>query len=144
MEQQWWKIQGVEDMVERRSTASKGKNGQRAERLKRTFQSQEMHVFRMNGLTEEPAGLFKIFKEKKGKETSFLNKRQIICLLRVSTKEGESDCYQNSLIYNSGHIYKVWFCCVGEWGIKSGSWRWVLNYISEGQVKNKIFRCTRA
>ena len=59
----------------------KEKNGQRAERLKRTFQSQEMHVFRMNGLTEEPAGLFKIFKEKKGKETSFLNKRQIICLL---------------------------------------------------------------
>lgn len=73
-------------MVERRSTASKGKNSQRAERLKRTFQSEEMHVFRMNGLTEEPARLFKIFKEKKGKETSFLSKRQIICLLPVSYK----------------------------------------------------------
>lgn len=55
-------------MVERRSTASKGKNSQRAERLKRTFQSQEMHVFRMNGLTEELAGLFKILKEKKRRD----------------------------------------------------------------------------
>lgn len=77
MEQQWWKIQGVEDMVERRSTASKGKNSQRAEWLKRTFQIQEMYVFRMNGLTEEPAGLFKILKEKKVKRQAFWAKDRL-------------------------------------------------------------------
>lgn len=48
----------------RRSTASKGKKQSegRLFRLKRTF--------RMNGLTEELAGLFKILKEK-GKRQAF-------------------------------------------------------------------------
>lgn len=39
----------------------------------------------MNGLTEELAGLFKILKEK-GKETSFLKKRQVMCFLPISYK----------------------------------------------------------
>lgn len=137
-----WK-EGTPTVFLKECWKSIGKSHQKQEWLEINAQSQRLYVFRRNGLKlSDWQDYFKLKRIKdriKGKSWTSWAEDKL-----PTTKEGESHYHQNFSIYKSGYSFgKSYFRVEGNRVYRIMFLRWVSHSISEGEMQNKDFKCTR-